>query len=199
MHWYECGTPKQVEDGKHPKICGGGVPTNTVTNIMLSGVNYRDENRDGVRRSFLYVMMFEQKYGPVEMGSTPFSQWDPLNQAVFPWISDAPSKLRILELDVSVVIETSKMKPKLLPLFPQGMPKVLEGSAHAASMAATYVKSTRKVQLFLAFTYPPLERPTTDPSKPKIDVHLRRAHQADFITEGMENSIVSETITTQTW
>ena len=33
VHQYECGTPKQVEDGKHPKICGGGVPTNTVTNI----------------------------------------------------------------------------------------------------------------------------------------------------------------------
>ena len=80
VHRYECGTPKQVEDGKHPKICRGGVPTNTVSNIMLSGVNYRDENRDGVRRSFLYVMMFEQKYGPVEMGFAPFSKWDPLKR-----------------------------------------------------------------------------------------------------------------------
>ena len=74
-------------------------------------------------------------------------------KAAFSWISDTPSKL--LEIDVSVVTETSKMKPKLLSLFPQGMPKVLEGSAHAASMAATYVKSTRKAQPFLTFTYPP--------------------------------------------
>ena len=183
---YSCGTPDEFREssskGRGRKICTNGLPANTVSNIMLAGVNYQEHDE---ARSVLYVMLFEQRHGPLVYGDQPRTKDDYYGRGPpsFAWISDVPSKL--LEIDVS----SDAPAPRQVPLFAGTeanlfSSKELNSGAHAVSMAATFVPKTTKVHLFLAFSYPDLTRPTAS-------LYRRNTRTNQFLSR-YENPVLAE-------
>jgi len=136
---------------------------------MLTGVNYHVNKQS---HSVLYIMLFEQKYGAVEMDATPYSKYS--RAPYYSWIGDFPKVL--LEIDVTL---PHAPKIKVHDRLFKADNKKLGAGASATSMAATFVPATKKIQLYLAFSY----------SRPISGASGRYTGNIDRY----ENSIMSET------
>lgn len=134
------------------KLCQGGAPLNTASNLFLSGINWKDSSGP---RSTLYILVTEQSYGPVWNDGGDVMYDSSAKGHFYSWVADSPAK--ILEIDVTD--PTTNVTIVERTLYPAGTPTtggtaIDATGASVTSMAATYQQSTGNVQLFIAFGYP---------------------------------------------